>query len=30
MENLDVVVKSMRDQIKFVREFEKRVTKIEN
>jgi polyhydroxyalkanoate synthesis regulator phasin len=30
VENLDVIVKGMKENIKFVKEFEKRVTKLEN
>ena len=30
MESLDQIVKKMKDDIKFVGEFEKRVTKLEN
>jgi len=30
VENLDVIVKSMKESIKFTKEFEKRVTKLEN
>ena len=30
VENLDTIVKGMKDNLKFVKEFEKRVTKLEN